>query len=127
MTFLSPSLLWLLLAVPLVWIVPRPTRNPLQAALRTLTLAFLVVALARPVFFGSDAQPVRVVVLDATASLDESGEDTTASSLAARVFAQGGTADERRVLIGIGAQNLAAPEGCGARTRACPGRGSRSK
>lgn len=117
MTFLSPSLLWLFLAVPLVWIVPRPARKPLQAALRTLTLALLVVALARPVFFGSDAQPVRVVVLDATASLDtavsldESGEDTTASSLAARVFAQGGTADERRVLIGIGAENLAVPEG----------------
>ncbi|MCA8962399.1 MAG: VWA domain-containing protein, partial [Planctomycetes bacterium] len=50
MTFVAPQFLWLLLAVPAVWIWPRG--NAAAAAhrlVRTLTAVALVVALARPV------------------------------------------------------------------------------
>jgi hypothetical protein len=55
-TWTTPLALWLLAAVPLVWLalgVARTTFNPrqrrLQAAIRSLLLVALALALARPV------------------------------------------------------------------------------
>ena len=55
-TWTVPGALWLLLAIPFVWVAPRFGRTnfnrrqrALQAAIRSLLLAALVLAMARPV------------------------------------------------------------------------------
>jgi len=64
--FAYPLFLLLLLAVPLFWI--RQT-NRVHAAIRSLVIVALVLALARPVLVGSYGSIYRVLVLDESASL----------------------------------------------------------
>jgi Ca-activated chloride channel family protein len=72
----APGALWLLAAVPLVWfahLVARTSFNPrqrrLQAAARSLLLAALAVALARPVLSTSSPRQSIVYVVDVSHSV----------------------------------------------------------
>ncbi|MCB9831821.1 MAG: VWA domain-containing protein [Planctomycetes bacterium] len=66
-SFLEPGFLWLLILAPLAFL-PLAGRPPRRAWLRALVVALVVVGLARPVMIRSEARPVRVVVLDRSAS-----------------------------------------------------------
>ena len=67
--FLAPLMLWLLALVPLVWWLPRRLRNVRHGLLRSLLLATLVVALARPIVLTSDGVEHHVFVVDRSASV----------------------------------------------------------
>jgi uncharacterized membrane protein len=76
LTWTSPAALWLLLAVPLVWLARRVGRtnfNPrqqwLQAAVRSLLLATLALALARPVISLGSSRLSVVYVVDVSHSV----------------------------------------------------------
>lgn len=76
LTWVFPSALWLLLAVPLVWIAHRAARtnfNPrqrrLQAGLRSLLVALLAVALARPVISSGTSKESIVYAVDVSHSI----------------------------------------------------------
>lgn len=71
LSFLQPHMAWLLLAVPLIWFLPARPRRRTQAALRSLVLALVIVALAQPVLLTPRSGGHRAVVLDLTASVDE--------------------------------------------------------
>ncbi len=70
LTFSAPAALWLLLVVPLIWVARRwgrtnfnPRQQMAQAAVRSLLLAALALALARPVIsMGSSRQSVVYLV-----------------------------------------------------------------
>lgn len=75
-TWTTPLALWLLLAVPLVWVAHRAARtnfNPrqrrVQAALRSLLLAALALALARPVVSTSSSRTSIVYAVDVSHSI----------------------------------------------------------
>jgi uncharacterized membrane protein/uncharacterized protein YegL len=75
-TWTTPAALWLLAAVPLVWIglrVARTTFNPrqrgLQAAIRSLLLVALALALARPVLSTSSPRHSIVYLVDVSHSI----------------------------------------------------------
>ena len=72
MTLLQPVWLWLLILIPVVWLIPRPTRDPLHAALRSLVIALLALGLARPVRTTRDGTPVHVLILDQSTSVSDS-------------------------------------------------------
>jgi Ca-activated chloride channel family protein len=72
----APTALWLLALVPLVWLAPlvaRTTFNPrqrvLQAAARSLLLAALALAIARPVLSTSSPRQSIVYVVDVSHSI----------------------------------------------------------
>ena len=72
----APSALWLLALVPLVWLahtVARTTFNPrqrfVQACVRSLLLAALVVALARPILSTTSARESIVYLVDVSHSV----------------------------------------------------------
>lgn len=74
--WIAPGALWLLLAVPLVWLarlVARTNFNPwqrrLQATLRSLLLAALALALARPVISTSSSRQSIVYAVDVSHSV----------------------------------------------------------
>jgi Ca-activated chloride channel family protein len=69
--FLAPSFLWLLVLLPLLWILPRRVTDVRHGALRTGLLAALLVGLARPVLLDSNEAAHHVVILDRSASLTE--------------------------------------------------------
>lgn len=76
MTFTVPTALWLLLAVPLVWlahVVARTNFNPhqrrLQATVRSLVLITLALALARPVVSTTSSRQSIVYVVDVSHSV----------------------------------------------------------
>ena len=76
LTWTAPQYLWLLAAVPLVWLahlVARTNFNPrqrtLQTAARSLLLVALALALARPVVSTSSARQSIVYVVDASHSV----------------------------------------------------------
>jgi hypothetical protein len=76
LTWTTPSALWLLLAIPLIWIAHRAARtnfNPrqrrLQAAVRTLLVASLAVALARPVVSSRSSRESIVYAVDVSQSV----------------------------------------------------------
>ena len=76
LTWASPAALWLLLAVPLVWpayLAARTNFNPrqrvLQTVLRSLLLAVLAIALARPVVSSSSSRQSIVYVVDVSHSI----------------------------------------------------------
>ena len=76
LTWTSPAALWLLLVVPLIWpayLAARTNFNPrqrvLQAAIRTLLLAAVAVALARPVISSSSSRQSIVYVVDVSHSV----------------------------------------------------------
>lgn len=75
-TWTAPAALWLLLTVPLVWMAHRAARtnfNPrqrrVQAALRSLLLAALAVALARPVVSTTSSRESIVYAVDVSHSV----------------------------------------------------------
>ncbi|HEU4938753.1 MAG TPA: VWA domain-containing protein [Vicinamibacterales bacterium] len=76
LTWTAPAALWLLALVPLVWLAPlvaRTTFNPrqrvLQAAARSLLLAALALAIARPVLSTSSPRQSIVYVVDVSHSI----------------------------------------------------------
>ncbi|MDM3872154.1 VWA domain-containing protein [Porticoccus sp. W117] len=69
MTFLYPVFLALLLLAPVVWVYPKRADNVVHAVFRTCFMAFLIVALARPVMLSSDTDTYRVFVVDQSESL----------------------------------------------------------
>jgi uncharacterized membrane protein len=85
MSLSAPAFLWLLLAVPLVWLAHRVARtnfNPhqrrLQAAIRSLLLAALVLALARPVISTSSSRRSIVYVVDVSHSVSSAAVEQAA-------------------------------------------------
>lgn len=71
MSLLRPEALLLLALVPLLWFVPRRVRNGWHGVLRSLVVALLVVAIAGPVRRSDAPSEHHVVVLDASASVDD--------------------------------------------------------
>ncbi len=76
LTLTDPSALWLLLALPLVWIAPLVSRTNfnarqrwLQAAIRSLVLAAIAGALARPVVATSSSRQSIVYAVDVSHSI----------------------------------------------------------
>ena len=76
LTWTAPSALWLLLAIPLVWAAHRLARTNfnlrqrrLQAALRSLLLAALALALARPVIATRSSRESIVYAVDVSQSV----------------------------------------------------------
>ena len=76
MTWTAPGALWLLLAVPLVWLAHLVARTNFnsrqrwtQAALRSLLLAALALALARPVMSASSTRQSVVYAVDVSHSV----------------------------------------------------------
>jgi uncharacterized membrane protein len=84
-TFTSPAALWLLLAIPLVWLahlVARTKFNPrqrfLQAAVRSLLLASIAFALARPVLSMPSSRLSIVYAVDVSHSVSTQAIETAA-------------------------------------------------
>lgn len=98
LAFLQPHMAWLLLAVPLVWFLPARARRKAQAALRSLVLSLVIVALAQPVLLTPRAGGHRAVVLDRTASVDD-GARAAALSAAAEL-AEAGAPDVTVLQLG---------------------------
>ena len=76
LTWTAPSALWLLLAIPLVWVAHRVARTNfnlrqrrLQAALRSVLLAALAAALARPVIASRSSRESIVYAVDVSQSV----------------------------------------------------------
>jgi uncharacterized membrane protein len=76
LTFAAPSALWLLLAIPIVWAAHLAARTNfnvrqrrVQAALRSLLLAALAVALARPVIASRSSRESIVYAVDVSQSV----------------------------------------------------------
>jgi uncharacterized membrane protein len=76
LTWTAPSALWLLLAIPLVWAAHRLARTNfntrqrrLQAGLRSLLLAALAIALARPVIATRSSRESIVYAVDVSQSV----------------------------------------------------------
>src|SRR5215470_5116861 len=76
LTLTAPAALWLLLAVPIVWIGRRYARtnfNPrqrlLQTVIRSLLIAAIAIALARPVVSLGSSQESIVYAVDVSASV----------------------------------------------------------
>ncbi|PYR94343.1 MAG: hypothetical protein DMF84_05895 [Acidobacteria bacterium] len=88
LTFIAPSALWLLLALPLVWIAPRVGRtnfnrrqSVLQSGVRSMMLAALACSLARPVLsFGSSRQSI-VYAVDVSYSIGTPGIEAAAQAI----------------------------------------------
>jgi uncharacterized membrane protein/uncharacterized protein YegL len=88
LTFSAPGALWLLLALPLVWIAPRfartrfsPPQRRIQAVLRTVLLGALVFAMARPVISGSSAQESIVYAVDVSHSVSGRAIEAAAGTI----------------------------------------------
>lgn len=69
MEFLNPEFLWAGLGLPLLWLFPRSSRALGHKALRTLTFALLIGALARPVSVSIDENEHQVFILDQSTSV----------------------------------------------------------
>lgn len=67
--FLTPSLLWLLLAVPLLWFFPRRMDRVARGLLRSALFALVILALARPVLVSPQGAVFQVFVLDQSGSV----------------------------------------------------------
>ena len=72
MSFLAPAFLLLLIAAPLPWAWRGARREPVQALLRSLSLAALALALARPAWVDGAGGGSLVFVLDRSASVPDS-------------------------------------------------------
>jgi uncharacterized membrane protein len=88
LTWTAPAALWLLAAVPLVWLahqIARTTFNPrqraVQAALRSLLLAALAVGLARPVISSTSARQSVVYAVDVSHSIASTAVDGAARKI----------------------------------------------
>ncbi len=88
MTWTDPGALWLLLALPLVWLAHLVARTNFnsrqrwtQAALRSLLLAALALALARPVMSGSSTQQSVVYAVDVSHSVSSRAIEEAATKI----------------------------------------------
>lgn len=109
MSFLHPGFLFLLLALPLVWIWPRGRRDALHIALRTVVLALVIFALARPVSVNARDVEHHVFVVDVSGSSNSLGG---ANRLASAAGMAGALDDVHRVsLLTFGENALQVPEG----------------
>jgi Ca-activated chloride channel homolog len=88
MTWTAPGALWLLLALPLVWlahVVARTNFNSrqrwTQAALRSLLLAALALALARPVMSGNSTHQSVVYAVDVSHSVSSRAIEEAAGKI----------------------------------------------
>jgi Mg-chelatase subunit ChlD len=68
-SLLRPLFLLLLPAIALLWFRPRRPSDRVQAIVRSLVFAALVLALARPVWLTTDAETYHVFVVDRSASV----------------------------------------------------------
>ncbi|MCP3915532.1 MAG: VWA domain-containing protein [bacterium] len=73
MSFLQPELLFLLLLVPVAWFVPRRVTDVGHGLLRSVVIAAVVLALARPVTLLDEAEPRYAVVVDQSPSVGVPG------------------------------------------------------
>jgi Ca-activated chloride channel family protein len=87
-TWTAPAALWLLLAVPIVWLahlVARTNFNPrqrwVQAGLRSLLLAALALALARPVVSTSSTRQSIVFAVDVSHSVSSRAIEEAATKI----------------------------------------------
>lgn len=67
-SFLYPTYFFLLLALPLLWFVPRKP-DLRQGLIRSALMLFMVLALARPVLLSSNTESYQVFILDRSESL----------------------------------------------------------
>jgi uncharacterized membrane protein len=88
LTFSSPNALWLLAGVPLVWVayaIARTNFNPrqraVQALVRSLLLALLALALARPVLSSSSSRQSVVYLVDVSHSVSTAAVETAAGRI----------------------------------------------
>jgi Ca-activated chloride channel family protein len=107
MTLLYPGFLWLLVVLPLVWIFPRGRRDVVHVALRTLVLALVVLALARPVKVGVDESEHQVFVVDLSASVSGTATQERLASVAAISRALPGSSTSTLVTFGAEPATLA--------------------
>ena len=82
MSFLAPGFLLLLLAVPLPWLWRDARREPVHVLLRSLALAALALALARPAWVGVGGAH-QVFLLDRSASLSQAEQERAAAAMEA--------------------------------------------
>ena len=68
-SFLSPGFLSLLALIPLLWFLPRRVDRFAHGLLRSLVLALVIVALAKPVMLLPGSAGQRVVIVDRSTSL----------------------------------------------------------
>lgn len=97
LSLLAPAYLWALLAIPLVWFLPRGKPNPRHAALRSLVLLLLVIGVSRPVLRSLDERQHHVLVLDRSESVADA--DLPAVDDAFRRLVRGLPATARTTLI----------------------------
>lgn len=88
MTLTTPAALWLLLCVPLVWlahVATRTTFNPrqrlLQASVRSLLIAVLVLAIARPVVSTMSDRQSMVFLVDVSHSISGNAIQSAAETI----------------------------------------------
>ena len=110
MSWLHPSFLWLLLALPLAAFLPRGRRDPGQRGLRVLVFAALVVALARPVQVEEDRRAHQVFVVDASPSAVQGAAALESAAAMARALPD----DARASLVVFGGEDAVIPPGVAA-------------
>ena len=88
MSLTSPGALWLLLAVPVVWLALRfartnfsPRQRWVQAGVRSLLLAALALALARPVISSRATQTSVVFAVDVSHSISSRAIEQAAARI----------------------------------------------
>ncbi|WIO75329.1 VWA domain-containing protein [Porticoccaceae bacterium LTM1] len=89
-SFLNPGFFILLALIPVLWFLPRKVDRKVQGILRSLLLALLVTALARPVLLAPSNESYQVMIVDRSASLSKAQQaeasrvlsDLTASATA---------------------------------------------
>jgi hypothetical protein len=88
MLLIAPAALWLLLAIPLVWVAHAVARTSfnrrqriVQAAVRSLLLAALVLAVARPVLLTSSSRESVVYLVDVSHSVATPGVEAAAQAI----------------------------------------------
>tara|TARA_R110002126_G_scaffold15857_3_gene64397 strand:- start:8855 stop:11395 length:2541 start_codon:yes stop_codon:yes gene_type:complete len=98
MEFLAPAYLLLLFGLPILWVWPRRCVDVRQGVLRTLAVAAIVIAVARPVLHGDEAREHHVLVLDRSPSMP----DAEAVLTSARAVVDALPADCRLTVIEFG-------------------------
>ncbi len=102
-TFLSPMWLHLAIALPLLWVMPRPVRDRVHGALRILVMLFLIFAIAQPVSFETSDEAWHVVVLDGSSAAVEADTGPSIAGSIGRAV----DAPDRAILV----RGPRAPEG----------------
>lgn len=102
MALAHPAWLWLLLAIPALWVWPRPLRDPRHGALRSLVFALLLLGLAGPTTGSDTDREHHVLLTDFSRSVDvsELGDVLLESHTFRRRLD-----DARTVLVTVGAPN----------------------